>query len=91
MAVTGCCDVSHSDGSWVTTNPNSAFRDMNGNFIRMATEKSLARCGTDHFDCLMLHNPDSIGYSSDAVWKAMRRMQEEKLTDMLGVAPGPAM
>lgn len=59
-------------------------------YVRMATEKSLARCQTDHFDCLMLHNPDSIGYSSDAVWKAMHRMQEEKLTDLLGVAPGPA-
>lgn len=59
-------------------------------YVRMATEKSLARCRTDHFDCLMLHNPDSIGYSSDAVWKAMHRMQEEKMTDLLGVAPGPA-
>jgi len=59
-------------------------------YVRMATEKSLARCQTDHFDCLMLHNPDSIGYTSDAVWSAMHRMQEEKLTGMLGVAPGPA-
>jgi aryl-alcohol dehydrogenase-like predicted oxidoreductase len=59
-------------------------------YVRMATEKSLARCQTDHFDCLMLHNPDSIGYSSDVVWKAMHRMQEEKLTELLGVAPGPA-
>ena len=59
-------------------------------YVRMATEKSLARCQTDHFDCLMLHNPDSIGYSSDAVWSAMQRMQEEKMTELLGVAPGPA-
>jgi aryl-alcohol dehydrogenase-like predicted oxidoreductase len=59
-------------------------------YVRMATEKALARCRTDHFDCLMLHNPDSIGYSSDVVWKAMQRMQEEKLTELLGVAPGPA-
>jgi aryl-alcohol dehydrogenase-like predicted oxidoreductase len=59
-------------------------------YVRMATEKSLERCQTDRFDCLMLHNPDSIGYSSDTVWKAMHRMQEEKLTEMLGVAPGPA-
>ena len=56
----------------------------------MATEKSLARCGVDHFDCLMLHNPDSIGYTSDAVWKAMEKCKEAKLTDRLGIAPGPA-
>lgn len=59
-------------------------------YIRMATEKSLARCQIDRFDCLMLHNPDSIGYTSDAVWKAMERVQEAKLTDLLGIAPGPA-
>ena len=59
-------------------------------YIRMATERALARCRTDHFDCLMLHNPDSISYSQDAVWTAMARMQEEKMTDLLGVAPGPA-
>ena len=59
-------------------------------YVRMATEKALARCGTDRFDCLMLHNPDAIGYAHDAVWTAMQRMQDEKLTDLLGVAPGPA-
>jgi aryl-alcohol dehydrogenase-like predicted oxidoreductase len=59
-------------------------------YVRMATEKSLERCQTDRFDCLLLHNPDSIGYSSDKVWSAMQRMKEEKLTGQLGVAPGPA-
>jgi aryl-alcohol dehydrogenase-like predicted oxidoreductase len=59
-------------------------------YVRMATERALIRCKTDRFDCLMLHNPDSIGYSQDAVWKAMARMQDEKLTSLLGVAPGPA-
>jgi len=59
-------------------------------YVRMATDKALARCGTDRFDCLMLHNPDSIGYSHDAVWTAMQRMQDEKMTELLGVAPGPA-
>ena len=59
-------------------------------YVRMATERSLARCRTDHFDCLMLHNPDSIGYSQDPVWKAMTRVQDEKMTDLIGVAPGPA-
>jgi aryl-alcohol dehydrogenase-like predicted oxidoreductase len=59
-------------------------------YLRMAAEKSLARCGTDRFDLLLLHNPDSIGYSSDAVWKAMEKLKEAKLTERLGVAPGPA-
>ena len=59
-------------------------------YVRMATERSLVRCRTDRFDCLMLHNPDFAGYSQDPVWKAMARMQEEKLTGLLGVAPGPA-
>lgn len=59
-------------------------------YVRMATERALERCKTDHFDCLMLHNPDSIGYSQDSVWKAMARVQEEKMTGLLGIAPGPA-
>jgi aryl-alcohol dehydrogenase-like predicted oxidoreductase len=59
-------------------------------YVRMATEKELARCGVDRFDCLMLHNPDSVGYTSDAVWKAMERVKDAGLTDRLGIAPGPA-
>ena len=59
-------------------------------YVQHATENSLRRCGTDRFDCLMLHNPDSIGYSQEAVWKAMARVQEQKMTEFLGVAPGPA-
>lgn len=59
-------------------------------YVQRATEASLKRCNTDHFDCLMLHNPDSIGYSQDAVWTAMSRAQEQKMTELLGVAPGPA-
>jgi aryl-alcohol dehydrogenase-like predicted oxidoreductase len=64
-------------------------RDFN-DYVARATENSLKRCRTDHFDCLMLHNPDSIGYSQETVWKAMQRVQEQKMTDLLGVAPGPA-
>ena len=59
-------------------------------YVRMATEQALGRCGTDRFDALLLHNPDALGYTHDAVWKGMQRMQEEKLTELLGVAPGPA-
>ena len=59
-------------------------------YIRMATERSLERCGVEHFDLLMLHNPDRVGYSSSAVWDGMRAVREAGLTRMLGVAPGPA-
>src|SRR5262245_53538231 len=59
-------------------------------YLRMATEKSLQRCRTDRFDCLLLHNPDSTGYTSDRVWTAMDKLKDARLTDRLGVAPGPA-
>jgi aryl-alcohol dehydrogenase-like predicted oxidoreductase len=59
-------------------------------YLRMATEKSLERCRTDKFDLLMLHNPDSTGYSSDAVWNAMAKLRDAGLAVRLGVAPGPA-
>lgn len=59
-------------------------------YLCMAAEKSLERCRTDHFDLLLLHNPDSKGYTSDAVWNAMDNLRESKLTTRVGVAPGPA-
>jgi aryl-alcohol dehydrogenase-like predicted oxidoreductase len=59
-------------------------------YIRMATEKSLERCGTDRFDLLLLHNPDLTGYTSDAVWNSMEKLRDAKLTAGIGVAPGPA-
>jgi aryl-alcohol dehydrogenase-like predicted oxidoreductase len=59
-------------------------------YLRMATEKSLERCKTDHFDLLLLHNPDWIGYGSDAVWTGMDKLRDAKLTARVGVAPGPA-
>ena len=59
-------------------------------YLRMATEKGLQRCRATKFDCLLLHNPDSIGYSSDAVWSAMQKLKDAGLTDRLGIAPGPA-
>ncbi len=59
-------------------------------YLRMAAEKSLLRCGTDKFDVLLLHNPDSIGYGSDRVWSGMSKLIDAKLTDRIGVAPGPA-
>ena len=59
-------------------------------FLQMACGTSLANCGTDHFDLLMLHNPDETGYTSEDVWKAMVALKEEGMTSRLGVAPGPA-
>ena len=59
-------------------------------YLRMATEKSLQRCNADRFDLVLLHNPDSIGYTDDAVWNAMDKLKDAKLTGRLGVAPGPA-
>jgi aryl-alcohol dehydrogenase-like predicted oxidoreductase len=59
-------------------------------YIRMATEQSLERLGTERFDLLLLHNPDRTGYSSPAVWEGLQAVREQGLTRLLGVAPGPA-
>ncbi len=59
-------------------------------YLRMATERSLERCGIDGFDLLLLHNPDRIGYTSEAVWNGMAALRDAGLTRMIGVAPGPA-
>jgi aryl-alcohol dehydrogenase-like predicted oxidoreductase len=59
-------------------------------YLTMATERSLERCGIDAFDLLLLHNPDRIGYTSEDVWRGMAALRERGLTRMLGVAPGPA-
>jgi aryl-alcohol dehydrogenase-like predicted oxidoreductase len=56
----------------------------------MATERSLERCGLDRFDLLLLHNPDRTGYTSEAVWDGMAALREAGLTDLIGIAPGPA-
>lgn len=61
-----------------------------GDYLRMATERSLERLGVDRFDLLLLHNPDRIGYSSEAVWEGMAALREAGLTGAVGVAPGPA-
>lgn len=59
-------------------------------FVRSATGRSLERCGSDHFDLLMLHNPDEAGYTSEAVWNALAGAKSEGMTRRLGIAPGPA-
>lgn len=72
------------------TNPELRGPQEYRGYLRMAAEKSLERCGVDRFDALLLHNPDRIGYTSDAVWKGMDALRDAGLTDRLGVAPGPA-
>jgi aryl-alcohol dehydrogenase-like predicted oxidoreductase len=59
-------------------------------YLRMATERSLERCGIDSFDLLLLHNPDRNGYSSESVWDGMAALRDAGLTRMIGIAPGPA-
>jgi aryl-alcohol dehydrogenase-like predicted oxidoreductase len=59
-------------------------------YLRMAAERSLERLGAERFDLLLLHNPDRIGYSNEAVWDGMAALREAGLTGQIGVAPGPA-
>jgi aryl-alcohol dehydrogenase-like predicted oxidoreductase len=56
----------------------------------MAAERSLERLGASSFDLLLLHNPDRIGYSSEAVWDGMEALRQGGLTARIGIAPGPA-
>src|SRR4051794_36569167 len=59
-------------------------------YLRMAAERSLERCGVDAFDLLLLHNPDHTGFTSPAVWDGLEALRSDGLTRLLGVAPGPA-
>jgi aryl-alcohol dehydrogenase-like predicted oxidoreductase len=72
------------------TDPRLRGPDRYGSYLRMATERSLERLGTDRFDLLLLHNPDRTGYESEAVWDGMAALREAGLADAIGVAPGPA-
>lgn len=72
------------------TNPDLRGPDGYEEYLERATRKCAERCGTDHFDIVMLHNPDSIGYSSPDVWKAMGTLREKGLAENTGIAPGPA-
>jgi aryl-alcohol dehydrogenase-like predicted oxidoreductase len=66
--------------------PETGYAD----YLRLATERSLERCGLDQFDLLLLHNPDHTGYTSEPVWTGMAALREAGLTRLIGVAPGPA-
>jgi aryl-alcohol dehydrogenase-like predicted oxidoreductase len=72
------------------TDPRLRGPEGYAEYIRMATERSLERCGVERFDVLLLHNPDRTGYSSPVVWEGMQAVRDAGLTRLLGVAPGPA-
>jgi aryl-alcohol dehydrogenase-like predicted oxidoreductase len=72
------------------TDPQLRGSGEYADYLRMATERSLERIGVDRFDLLLLHNPDRIGYSSEAVWDGMGVLRDAGLTAQIGVAPGPA-
>jgi aryl-alcohol dehydrogenase-like predicted oxidoreductase len=72
------------------TDPALRAPDSYRDYLLMAAERSLERCGIDRFDVLLLHNPDRTGYTSEAVWQGMAALRERGLTRLLGVAPGPA-
>ncbi|HEX5763590.1 MAG TPA: aldo/keto reductase [Solirubrobacterales bacterium] len=72
------------------TDPRLRDEDGYGDYLRMAAERSLERLSVDRFDLLLLHNPDRIGYSSEAVWDGMAALREAGLTGAIGIAPGPA-
>jgi aryl-alcohol dehydrogenase-like predicted oxidoreductase len=72
------------------TDPRLRAPDEYRDYLRMATERSLERCGADSFDVLLLHNPDRRGFESPEVWEGLRALRDEGLAKALGVAPGPA-
>lgn len=72
------------------TSPDLRGADDYRAYLEEATTASLERCRTDHFDTLLLHNPDETGYTSDAVWEGMRALRDQGLARRLGIAPGPA-
>jgi len=72
------------------TDPALRGPEQYAGYLRRATEASLERCGAERFDLLLLHNPDRTGYTSEAVWDGMAALRDAGLTDLIGVAPGPA-
>jgi aryl-alcohol dehydrogenase-like predicted oxidoreductase len=72
------------------TDPSLRGEAAYGDYLRMAAERSLERCGVDSFDLLLLHNPDHTGFTSPAVWEGLEALRADGLTRLLGVAPGPA-
>lgn len=72
------------------THPELREEEEYADYLERATQMSLDRCRASHFDLVMLHNPDSVGYSHPAVWEGMAKLKEKGLTRLTGIAPGPA-
>jgi aryl-alcohol dehydrogenase-like predicted oxidoreductase len=72
------------------TDPRLRGEGEYAGYLRMAAERSLERLGASSFDLLLLHNPDRVGYSSEAVWEGMAALREDGLAAAIGIAPGPA-
>ncbi|MEM7384463.1 MAG: aldo/keto reductase [Verrucomicrobiota bacterium] len=72
------------------TDPALRGPDGYADYLKMATEKSLERCQASHFDLLLLHNPDSTGFTHEAVWEGMSSLKAAGLVHRVGIAPGPA-
>jgi len=71
------------------TSPDLRGPEGYADYVRTATARSLERCGTDHFDLLMLHNPDETGFTSEVVWESLRAVKDQGITPSPGPAPGP--
>ena len=69
------------------TDPRLRGPEGYADYLRMATERSLERCGVDHFDLLLLHNPDRIGYSSPAVWEALEAAARRRASRACSASP----
>jgi aryl-alcohol dehydrogenase-like predicted oxidoreductase len=72
------------------TDPRLRRPDEYADYLLMAAERSLERLGVDHFDVLLLHNPDRRGFESPEVWEGLRELRDQGLARAIGVAPGPA-
>ncbi|MFT4547059.1 MAG: aryl-alcohol dehydrogenase-like predicted oxidoreductase [Verrucomicrobiales bacterium] len=72
------------------TDPAMHAPEQWSEYVKTSTEKSLERIGVDKFDLLLLHNPDHTGFSDQRVWDAMATTKSDGLTELVGIAPGPA-
>ena len=72
------------------TDPRLRGQGQYAEYLRMATERSLTRCGASTFDLLLLHNPDRVGFTSEEVWAGMAALRDAGLARAIGIAPGPA-
>src|SRR3954470_4957571 len=61
------------------TDPALRGPDAYADYVRMAVERSLERCGVSAFDVLLLHNPDRTGFESPAVWQALAAIRDDGL------------